>query len=411
MIEVNRHRLANGLRIVHSQAKGARMVAVDVLYGVGSRDEVPGKTGLAHLLEHLMFNGSAGVRDFSACVQDAAGECNAWTNCDVTNYYMSLPPCNVETAFWLESDRMVSLNLDLQSVTTQRDVVTEEFKQRVYNAPYGDIGHLLRGLCYTRHPYRWPTVGSCIDDVASLGVDDVKAFYSAYYNPCNAVLSVVGDISMDSVIGLADKWFGGIAGVTVPVRTYDTEPAQESRRLLQVERGVPVDTIYMAFPMVERMHGDFYVYDIISDILSNGKSSRVVNNLVRRDKVFSTIDAYIDGSMDAGLFHVDGKLSPGVTFEQAEEKIRGEIAALAGRPVMGHELEKVKNKYESNFMFSNLNNLNLAYSLAYYELLGDARGINSEVEKYKSVTAADISRVLSGHFTDSNSSVVYYKAV
>ena len=347
MIEVNRHRLANGLRIVHSQAKGARMVAVDVLYGVGSRDEVPGKTGLAHLLEHLMFNGSAGVRDFSACVQDAAGECNAWTNCDVTNY----------------------------PIKKQQDSHNGTFL------------------------------------MASLGVDDVKAFYSAYYNPCNAVLSVVGDISMDSVIGLADKWFGGIAGVTVPVRTYDAEPAQESRRLLQVERGVPVDTIYMAFPMVERMHGDFYVYDIISDILSNGKSSRVVNNLVRRDKVFSTIDAYIDGSMDAGLFHVDGKLSPGVTFEQAEEKIRGEIAALAGRPVMGHELEKVKNKYESNFMFSNLNNLNLAYSLAYYELLGDARGINSEVEKYKSVTAADISRVLSGHFTDSNSSVVYYKAV
>ena len=410
MLKIDRMTLGNGLRIVHSRTAGTQLAAVDVLYRVGSRDEDEARTGLAHLLEHLMFNGSRHVADFSACVQDAAGECNAWTNCDVTNYYMTLPSCNIETAFWLESDRMASLNLDARSIKTQKEVVVEEFKQRVHNAPYGDAGHILRGLCYKRHPYRWPTIGMSLEGIEALGEEDVRAFHDAYYSPSNAILSVVGDIDFKTVAGLADKGFGDTAPCDRPARALPAEERQLGRREVTVMRDVPVNTIYMAFPMGGRMSKDFHTFDMISDLLSNGKSSRIVNNLVKRDRLFSSIDAYIDGSLDPGLFHIDGKMNPGVDFELAERKIREEIGGLLTVPITDDEMAKVKNKFESNFLFSNLNNQNLAYSLAYYEMLGDAGWINAEVDAYNATTASDIARVIGDSFTEDNSCVVRYQA-
>ena len=410
MLRIDRHTLDNGLRIVHSRTAGTQLAAVDVLYRVGSRDEDEGRTGLAHLLEHLMFNGSRHVDDFSSRVQDAAGECNAWTNCDVTNYYMSLPSCNIETAFWLESDRMAFLNLDTRSIKTQKEVVAEEFKQRVCNAPYGDIGHILRGLCYERHPYRWPTIGRNLEGIEALGEGDVRAFHDAYYSPSNAILSVVGDIPFETVVGLAEKWFGGIAPCDHPAKAFPAEERQRGRREVTVERNVPVNTIYMAFPMCGRLGKEFHTFDMVSDILSNGKSSRIVNNLVKRDRLFSSIDAYIDGCVDPGLFHIDGKMNPGVDFDLAERKIREEIAGLLTDPITEDEMAKVRNKFESNFLFSNLNNQNLAYSLAYYDMLGDAGWINDEVEAYDSTTARQIADVISGSLTEDNSCVVRYKA-
>lgn len=411
MMKINRHTLANGLRVVHVYADHTRMTAMNLLYGVGAKNEDEDKTGLAHLLEHLMFSGSRNVKDFSEYVQRAAGECNAWTNNDVTNYYLNIPSSNIETAFWLESDRMAFLNLDDRSVKTQKDVVCEEFKQRVYNVPYGDVGHILRSLCYRQHPYKWPTIGKDLAFIENMTCQDVADFYCSHYVPSNAVLAVVGNVPFDEVVRLSEKWFGTICSDRRHVTKHcQAEGKQSEARHIEVQRNVPVDMIFMAFHMCGRCDHDFYGYDMISDILSNGKSSRIINNLVKRDKIFSSINAYIDGSIEPGLLHVNGKINPGISFEVAESKILEEIRCLTSNEITEKELDKVKNKFESNCLFSNLNNLNLAYNLAYNELLGDADKINHEVEQYRAVTIDEINSIIDNHLVPQNSSVVYYKS-
>lgn len=411
MIQVNRYTLANGLRIVHNEDDSTQMVALNLLYDVGARDEDPSHTGFAHLFEHLMFGGSLHIPDYDTPVQNAGGENNAWTNNDITNYYITLPHQNVETGFWLESDRMLSLDFSPKSLEVQRQVVIEEFKQRNLNQPYGDASHLLRELAYESHPYRWPTIGKEIAHIAQATLEEVKDFFYRFYAPNNAILAVTGHISFEETIRLAEKWFGPIPARNISPRQLPAEKPQTAVRRKTVERKVPVDAIYMAFHMSNRMHPDYYVYDMITDILSNGRSSRFVQSLVQEQKLFTSIDAYISGSLDEGLLHVTGKPVEGVSLEQAEEAIWKELEKMKTVPVSEQELEKVKNRYESEQIFNNINYLNVATNLAFFELTGKAEDINEEVGKYRAVTAEQIQATSARCFVPENCSILYYKAI
>ncbi len=411
MIQVNRYTLANGLRIVHNEDDSTQMVALNLLYDVGARDEDPSHTGFAHLFEHLMFGGSLHIPDYDTPVQNAGGENNAWTNNDITNYYITLPHQNVETGFWLESDRMLSLDFSPKSLEVQRQVVIEEFKQRNLNQPYGDASHLLRELAYESHPYRWPTIGKEIAHIAQATLEEVKDFFYRFYAPNNAILAVTGHISFEETIRLAEKWFGPIPARNISPRQLPIEKPQTAVRRKTVERKVPVDAIYMAFHMSNRMHPDYYVYDMITDILSNGRSSRFIQSLVQEQKLFTSIDAYISGSLDEGLLHVTGKPVEGVSLEQAEEAIWKELEKMKTVPVSEQELEKVKNRYESEQIFNNINYLNVATNLAFFELTGKAEDINEEVGKYRAVTAEQIQATSARCFVPENCSILYYKAI
>ena len=410
MIEVNRHTLSNGLRIVHSEDKNTQMVALNVLYNVGARDEHPDHTGFAHLFEHLMFGGSVNIPDYDTHVQNAGGENNAWTNNDITNYYITLPRQNVETGFWLESDRMLSLDFNEKSLEVQRHVVVEEFKQRNLNQPYGDVGHLVRGLVYKAHPYQWPTIGKEPAHIENATLDEVKDFFFRFYAPNNAILAVTGNISFEDTVALAEKWFGPIPRRDVKPRNLPVEPQQTEERRLTVERNVPVDALHMVFHKCDRLHPDYYVFDMLSDLLSAGRSSRLIQHLVVERQVFGSIDAYISGSIDAGMFYVVGKLAPGITLEEAEVAVWQELEAMKTEDIAEEELEKVKNRYESEQIFSNINYLNVATNLAFFELIGQAEDINHEVEKYRAVTAQRIKEVAQRTFVRENCSVLYYKA-
>lgn len=411
MIQVNRYTLANGLRIVHNEDDSTQMVALNLLYDVGARDEDPSHTGFAHLFEHLMFGGSLHIPDYDTPVQNAGGENNAWTNNDITNYYITLPHQNVETGFWLESDRMLSLDFSPKSLEVQRQVVIEEFKQRNLNQPYGDASHLLRELAYESHPYRWPTIGKEIAHIAQATLEEVKDFFFRFYAPNNAILAVTGHISFEKTVRLAEKWFGPIPARNISPRQLPAEKPQTAVRRKTVERKVPVDAIYMAFHMSNRMHPDYYVYDMITDILSNGRSSRFIQSLVQEQKLFTSIDAYISGSLDEGLLHVTGKPVEGVSLEQAEEAIWKELEKMKTVPVSEQELEKVKNRYESEQIFNNINYLNVATNLAFFELTGKAEDINEEVGKYRAVTAEQIQATSARCFVPENCSILYYKAI
>lgn len=411
MIQVNRYTLANGLRIVHNEDDSTQMVALNLLYDVGARDEDPSHTGFAHLFEHLMFGGSLHIPDYDTPVQNAGGENNAWTNNDITNYYITLPHQNVETGFWLESDRMLSLDFSPKSLEVQRQVVIEEFKQRNLNQPYGDASHLLRELAYESHPYRWPTIGKEIAHIAQATLEEVKDFFYRFYAPNNAILTVTGHISFEETIRLAEKWFGPIPARNISPRQLPAEKPQTAVRRKTVERKVPVDAIYMAFHMSNRMHPDYYVYDMITDILSNGRSSRFIQSLVQEQKLFTSIDAYISGSLDEGLLHVTGKPVEGVSLEQAEKAIWKELEKMKTVPVSEQELEKVKNRYESEQIFNNINYLNVATNLAFFELTGKAEDINEEVGKYRAVTAEQIQATSARCFVPENCSILYYKAI
>lgn len=410
MITVNRHTLANGLTIVHSEDKSTRMAALNLLYKVGARDEHPDHTGFAHLFEHLMFGGSVNIPDYDTPIQEAGGENNAWTNNDITNYYLTLPAHNIEIAFWLESDRMLSLDFNPKSLDVQRQVVIEEFKQRNLNQPYGDTSHLVRSLAYKVHPYQWPTIGKDISHIANATLDEVKTFFHHYYAPNNAILAVTGNISFEETIRLAKKWFGPIPARNVPRRKLPQEPRQTEARRLTVERPVPLDALYLCFHMCDRLHPDYYAYDMLSDILSNGKSSRLIQRLVIERRICSSIDAYIAGSLDAGLFHIIGKPAPGHTLADVEKAVWEELERIKQTPTEEHELEKVKNRYESEQIFGNINYLNVATNLAYFELLGRAENLNDEVNKYRSVTAAQLQRVARATFIPENSCTLYYQA-
>lgn len=408
-MKINKLTLSNGLRLVHYEDLSTQMVALNIVYDVGARDEDPEHTGFAHLFEHLMFGGSKHIPDYDTPLQLAGGENNAWTNNDITNYYLTVPKPNVETAFWLESDRMLELAFSEQSLEVQRGVVMEEFKQRCLNQPYGDVGHLLRPLAYQVHPYRWPTIGKDLSHIEQATLEEVKSFFYRFYAPNNAVLAVTGNISWDETVCLTEKWFSSIPRRDVPIRHLPQEPVQTEEHRLTVERNVPLDALFMVYHMCGREDADYYAFDILSDILSNGRSSRLTRRLVQEQKVFSSIDAYISGTRHPGLLHISGKPATGVSLEQAEHAVRKELEELQQSFIGEQELEKVKNKFEATQIFGNINYLNVATNLAWYELTGQAEDIDLEVERYRSVTAEQLRTVARQTFRADNSTVLYYK--
>lgn len=410
MIHFERTKLANGLTVIVHQDKTTPMVAVDVCYNVGSRDEHPDRTGFAHLFEHLMFGGSKHIPSYDEPLQKAGGDNNAFTSNDLTNYYLTLPKNNIETGFWLESDRMLELAFSKQSLEVQRNVVIEEFKQRQLNQPYGDAWPLLRQLAYKVHPYQWPTIGREISHIEKATMPQVKDFFFTHYAPDNAVLVVTGDVDPDQIFSLAEKWFGSIPNRAVKPRNIPQEPIQTELREQTVERDVPSDTIYMAYHMTDRLAPMYYATDLVSDVLSNGNSSRMYQKLVQKEKIFTELDAYLSGDYEPGLFVVSGKPSNGISLETARKAIEQELDYMKQEPVLEYELEKVKNKLEANIVYGEMNYLTKAMNLATNEILQDAGLINSQINSYRSVTPEHILQVSQQIFRPENCSVLYYYA-
>lgn len=408
MIEFDRFTLENGLKVIVHKDKTTPITAVNILYNVGAKDEDPNKTGFAHLFEHLMFGGSKNIPVYDEPLEKAGGSNNAFTNNDITNYYLTIPQNNIETAFWLESDRMNELAFSEKSLEVQKNVVIEEFKQRYLNQPYGDVWLLFRPLAYIVHPYKWSTIGKDISHIEKATLEDVKSFFYKYYRPNNAIMVVAGNVETQQIKDLTNKWFGEIKRGDAFTRNIPEEPLQTQERILKVERDVPYNAIYMAFHICKRTDYDFYTLDIISDIFSNGKSSRFNEELVKNKKLFSEVNAFLTGDIDNGLFVIYGKLHNGVDINKAEEAILNEIEKIKNTPVETQELQKVKNKIESTIMFSNMKALDKAMSLAFYELLGDANYINTELNNYNNVTSEKIISTANKYFSKNNCSKMYY---
>ncbi len=409
MISFSKFQLDNGLRVVVHEDDSTPMAAVNVLYNVGSKDESPDKTGFAHLFEHLMFGGSANIPDFDEPIQLAGGENNAFTNNDITNFYDVMPAENLEVALWLESDRMLQLNFSEKVLEVQRKVVVEEFKETCLNQPFGDVWHHLSDLAYQVHPYRWPTIGLVPKHVEDATLDDVKDFFYKFYRPNNAILVVAGNVKTEQIRPLVEKWFSDIPTGTVPERQLPVEPPQQALQQRINEAKVPVDALYLAFHTCGRGDADFHAVDLVSDVLGNGPSSRLYRRLLKEQKLFASIDCYVSGSLEPGLLIVEGKPSEGISLEHAEAAIWKELSLLKSEAIQKQELQKLKNKSESALVFSEVNVLNKAVNLAYFELLGDAAMINEEGEKYQRLAVEDIQRVSQEIFTQENCSKLVYR--
>lgn len=410
MITYKKTILANGLSVIANRDKTSRMAAVNILYKVGARNENPNRTGLAHLFEHLMFRGTHQIPDFDTPVQMACGENNAFTNNDYTDFYITLPIANIETALWLESDRMTGLNLSEEACKIEKRVVIEEFRQRYLNQPYGDANMLLRALAYKQHPYRWATIGLSPEHIEQASAEEIHNFYRTFYHPSNAILSFSGDMAEEEFFALAEKWFGGIEDHEHDIPSIPTEPTQNEARRQEVERNVPATTITIAFKMGNRLSRDFFLGDITSDILAGGDSARLYEHLIKNKRLFASVNAYITGDVDCGLFVFTGQLLPSTTEAEAEEALWAEMADLQQNNISDYELEKVKNKFEANTLFGELNVMNKAMNLGYYEMIGDLSLINREVDIYRSLTSGDISDFASRTFRKENSSTLIYRA-
>ena len=347
MIKFERFTLPNGLRVLFHHDPTTPLAVVNTLYDVGARDEHPDKTGFAHLFEHLMFGGSVNIPDFDMPLQLAGGESNAFTSNDITNYYDIIPAVNIETALWLESDRMLSLAFTPKSLETQRNVVMEEFKQRYLNQPYGDVWLELRPLAYEKHPYQWATIGKELKHIEEATMDDVKTFFSKFYNPSNAILCIAGNFKLKKIKELVQKWFGDIPSGIKPARLLPLEPKQEKLKEKIIERKIPSDAIYLAFKMPERKSFEYYISDLLSDAIGRDKSSRLYIKIQKELKFVTDIFAYITGSIDEGLLVIEAKLADGVTFLQVEEAIWNVLDEIKNEKISLKELKRLKNKIKT----------------------------------------------------------------
>jgi len=408
MIEFEKRILSNGLTVIVHENQPSQMCAVNVLYKVGARDEDPDKTGFAHLFEHLMFGGSANAPDFDEPLQMAGGDNNAFTNSDITNFYDILPVHNLETALFLEADRMQALLLDHESLEVQRKVVLEEFSETCLNPPFGLTWHHLCGMAYESHPYRWPTIGLTPDHIALANLDDVKNFFTHWYGPNNAIISVSGGADTETVFRLVEKYFGGIEARTFGRKAYAQDPTQIAHREYHSDRAAPIDSLHLAWRGYDRLSPKYYAMDLLSDLFSGGRSARFFKNLVEKDRIFASVDAYISGTADPGLFVIEGKPNEGVSLEQAEATIWTEIRKIQENSPSQSELEKQVNRAESQIKFSEVSSLNMAMSLAYYEALGDADMINQEMERYHGVTAEETRELACELLTYDKCCALYY---
>lgn len=410
MIQFKQFKLANGLRVIVNEDPTVQIAVLNILYDVGSRDEREDKTGFAHLFEHLMFGGSVNIPNYDEPLQRVGGENNAFTSTDITNYYLTVPATNLETGFWLESDRMLSLSFDPKVLEVQRKVVVEEFKQRYLNQPYGDVWLKLRPLAYHVHPYKWATIGKEISHIENATMDDVKDFFFHHYVPNNAILVVAGNVTLDQVKKLSEKWFGPIPSGNRPARKLPQEPVQQSKRIQTVEAKVPANALYKSYHMPGRFHEDYYAADLLSDILSRGHSSRLYNQLVKEKEIFTSISSFVMGTIDPGQIVISGRTKDGIKLEDAELEINSVIEEVIYK-VTEIELEKVKNQAASTLEFGEVEVMNRAMNLAFSALSGDVNLVNKEKEKIDAVSTTDIKRVAKTILTEQNASVLYYKSV
>ena len=411
MIKFDRFKLANGLTVLFHKDATTPLAVVNTLYDVGARDESEDKTGFAHLFEHLMFGGSVNIPDFDAPLQMAGGESNAFTSNDITNYYDVLPAKNIETALWLESDRMLSLAFTPKSLEVQRNVVIEEFKQRYLNQPYGDVWLKLRPLAYKVHPYKWATIGKEIKHIEDATMEDVRGFFKKHYVPSNAILCIAGNFELDTIRSLVEKWFGDIPSGIKPARVLASEPNQNEYREETIERTVPADAFYYAFKMPERRDEGYYFADVLSDSLGRDKSSRLYIRLKKEQKLVSEINAYITGSMDNGLLMISGKLNEGVTFEELDKVLWAELDKLKTSTIEEMELHRLMIKIRTAREFQEQGLLNRAMNLCLFELLGDANGVNIEHEIYQSIQPEHLQETAIHLFKKENCSLLKVKSV
>ncbi|TAF47353.1 MAG: insulinase family protein [Sphingobacteriales bacterium] len=410
MVQYKKFTLSNGLRVLVHEDNTTPMSVLNILYDVGARDENPEQTGFAHLFEHLMFGGSVNIPSYDEALQMVGGENNAFTSNDITNYYITLPAINIETAFWLESDRMLNLAFSEKSLEVQKNVVCEEFKQRYLNQPYGDVWLKLRPLVYKTHPYKWATIGEKLAHIENAKMDDVKAFFAKHYNPQNAIMVIAGNVRFEEIKALSEKWFAPIPPGKKYIRNLPTEPTQTNEINETVYADVPLNALYKVFKMPGKSHADYPTVDLISDILSLGKSSRLYRNLVKEKNLFSDIKAYNFGSLDTGMFVIEAQPSQSTSLQDAENAIWAELEDLKNNLVSETELTKVKNKYESTLMFSEMNLLDKAMNLAFYELIGNANLINTELQKYANVSPKHIQSLANQLFTPKQATTLYYLA-
>ena len=410
MISFHQFTLANGLKVLVHEDHTVQIAVLNILYDVGSRDEQPDKTGFAHLFEHLMFGGSANIPSYDEPLQKVGGENNAFTSTDITNYYLTVPATNLETGFWLESDRMLSLSFDPKVLEVQRKVVIEEFKQRYLNQPYGDVWLKLRPLAYKEHPYQWATIGKEVSHIENATMDDVKDFFFAHYVPNNAVLVVAGNVTLDQVKKLSEKWFGPIPAGKKIERKLPVEPRQNKKRVLETTAKVPANALYKTYHMPGRFHPDYYAVDLLSDVLSRGHSSRLYQQLVKEKEIFTSISSFVMSTIDPGLFVVSGRVKEGIDLMQAEKEVDEILRKIVEEGVKAEELEKVKNQAEASLEFGEVEVMNRAMNLAFATLSGDPDWVNQEAGLISSVTREDIKRVAAEVLRDENSSVMYYRA-
>jgi predicted Zn-dependent peptidase len=408
MIQFEKFQLDNGLKVLVHQDTSTPMAVVNVLYNVGAKDEDPAKTGFAHLFEHLMFGGSVNIPVYDEPLQRAGGENNAYTTNDLTNYYCQIPAENIETAFWLESDRMLSLAFSKKSLEVQRKVVCEEFKEHYINKPYGDAWHKMRNLAYTQHPYRWMTIGASLAHVEDATMEDVKDFFFQFYRPNNAILVVTGNVETEQVKKLAKKWFGPIEAGKAYVRNLPKEPVQEKTRSMDVRADVPLDMLMMTWHMGGRFDEGYHATDLITEVLGGGTSARLYEQLIKVKQIFSSIDCYHFGTVDPGLLVIEGKLVKGISMAVAEKAVLEEIEKIKNEILDAKEVQKVINKTESVICFEDMSIMNRAHSLAYYELLGDADLMNKELGMYQRVTPTMIQHTAQQIFQENNRNTLYY---
>jgi zinc protease len=411
MIQFSQFTLDNGLRVIVHEDHSVQIAVMNILYDVGSRDEQPHKTGFAHLFEHLMFGGSKNIPSYDEPLQLVGGENNAFTNTDITNYYLTVPASNLETGFWLESDRMLSLSFDPKVLEVQRKVVIEEFKQRYLNQPYGDVWLKLRPLAYQSHPYQWATIGKEIAHIEEATMNDVKDFFFTHYLPNNAILVVAGNVTVDQIKQLSEKWFGPIPSGKKSERKLPLEPKQKGKRILNIEAKVPANALYKTYHMPGRFHADYYAVDLLSDILSRGQSSRLYQALVKEKEIFTSISSFVMGTIDPGLLVVSGRLKDGVDLLEAEKHVDEIVQSVVTAEVEENELQKVKNQSAASIEFGEVEVMNRAMNLAFASLSGDANLVNEEIKEIERVTTKDIHRVAKEILREENSSVMYYKAV
>jgi zinc protease len=410
MIAFKEFELQNGLRVIVHEDPTVQIAVMNILYDVGSRDEHPDKTGFAHLFEHLMFGGSKNIPSYDEPLQNVGGENNAFTSTDITNYYLTVPASNIETAFWLESDRMMSLSFDPKVLEVQRKVVIEEFKQRYLNQPYGDVWLKLRPLAYEVHPYQWATIGKEISHIENATMDDVRNFFFKHYVPNNAVLVVAGNVTLEQIKQLSEKWFGPIPAGEKS-RSLPAEPKQQQKRFLEVNAQVPANAFYKAWHMPGRFHDDYYAIDLVSDLLGRGPSSRLYQKLVKEKEIFTSISSFVMGTIDPGLVVISGRVNDGITLKEAEEEVEIILRDFSNNSLAEAELDKVKNQAESILEFGEVEVINRAMNLAFAKLSGDANLVNVEAKKIANVSLADVKRVSQEIFQERNSNVLYYQAL